>query len=382
MPTRRTMTQWAGLLFVALPLAAPSVMAQLPEFHGVYARANGELIELSEGSSIESDLPRDVELIVFAKSIGLTTDHLRLRRLVFVRNIEYAAGDPSLTLFGRAGQTQSHRKWGRPRDVEIRIGPVAGQTEMVRVVAKVPLVPGAYTLDAGENSGSFFVDKAAVMADLESGDNCVDVLVSSVTGGALGLGSPATGGKAVPCDRAASTVQASASRTGQEPDPPTVEPPARRVRLPEDLDTIEPTERALRMVEEYSVITEMHQHFEARSVRLPVTARDAWMAMRPALLADGFQVEDESRGSAWYQASRWIKEGRERGGETLYAQVVEVDATNRVVAAKAVRFFPDKRSRRFRPASKRGSIADARRAADQTIEGFFETLRSELELQD
>jgi hypothetical protein len=109
----------------------------------------------------------------------------------------------------------------KERQFELRAKPIPGQTEMVMLVPRDPLIAGAYLVAVGDQVlGYLFVEKDKTFAGLENSDDCVDA-ERRVSGGIAGMMQGLSGSQTeIACSRStmkAGTVdrcQASVTRAG------------------------------------------------------------------------------------------------------------------------------------------------------------------------
>lgn len=168
-----------------------------PEFYGIYASNNNELIEMVKGDNKPPyDFNQKVQFLVFQKQAELFVNSLTIERAIFVRSVN----NPGLD---RKQPPKNLNTWKPRRNgvVEIRTKPVAGQTEQIYVVPRAPLPTGMYIVSMkgmGGEIGRFYVDKNQVTKNLERGEDCIDIVVEGGWASYqydLGGG----GGKSIPC---------------------------------------------------------------------------------------------------------------------------------------------------------------------------------------
>jgi hypothetical protein len=162
---------WWILVFGLSVIIAPLAQAAepLPEFFGFYAVSNGQLIELKKSGS-SPDVGSGVRFIVFQNNFTPQAGKNLVSRMLYLRRkIDPEAQTPNKT------ENRWYRAEDSARDIELRAKPIAGQSQMIMLVPTQPLASGAYAVTIGNDYvASIYVDKAAVLRNLEKGDDCVD----------------------------------------------------------------------------------------------------------------------------------------------------------------------------------------------------------------
>lgn len=179
------------LMLLGLYVSNMAYGVKLPEFYGIYAVENDKLIDIKNDSQF-SELSHKTQFIVFNKNIQMIADHVRIVRMVFVRNQimdGFMSQPPTIS---------AYQKWKASAEatpIETRIKPVPGQPEQIYLVPRDTLPAGAYSISVGkERMGLFFVDKASVLQGLENSSHCVDLKVHDSMSLRMG-----ESGKEVPC---------------------------------------------------------------------------------------------------------------------------------------------------------------------------------------
>src|SRR3989344_3125778 len=191
-----------GMVLICITGIARS--APLPEYYGVYAVDGGKLIEIKDKPY---EFNRNVQFIVFNKTINMLSGSIEIHKSVFVRN-EIIVGVGGYN-YGEPPKVSKSNKWKKSSapPVETRIKPISGQPEQVYAVRREPLPPGFYSISfGGETAGYFFVDKKSVFQNFEAGPHCVDLEVSDAFASMMGAG-----GKEVPCNSKSATPGASSA---------------------------------------------------------------------------------------------------------------------------------------------------------------------------
>jgi hypothetical protein len=203
-------------------VSAVSAAESLPEFYGFYATDGGQLHEFA-GTDVQGDFSPNVRFILFDKRLGLAQPTALLHRMKFLRHIREPA-DPSDFNAVRC-VVKKEAVWikglEKERQFELRAKPIPGQTEMVMLVPRDPLIAGAYLVAVGDQVlGYLFVEKTKTFAGLENSDDCVDA-ERRVSGGIAGMMQGLSGSQTeIACSRStmkAGTVdrcQASVTRAG------------------------------------------------------------------------------------------------------------------------------------------------------------------------
>ena len=170
---------WVGLLAVVLgPHAmAPARAADpLPEFYGFYAVDNGRLIEFKSTGNIDVNVSPSVRFIVFNRMGGLQAADAHLSRMKYLRYVSEPRESSQTKAPTRvvAEKKGWYRDDSPDRSIELRAKPVEGKPEMMMLVPREPLTPGAYTFVGGGIQGHFFVNKEALFTSIESSADCFD----------------------------------------------------------------------------------------------------------------------------------------------------------------------------------------------------------------
>lgn len=180
-----TIRLFVTLLFLILFIAC-SPREKVPETYGIFVWIDNEWKPVAEsGSKIDLDLQPEVRFLIHQKAVERYMRSFELAKKVYIRNI--VQQDPSQP----PREATRYNKWDKQRQYYVvngQFAPVKGQAEMVVWTPTAPLAAGIYEpIVEGDAKFAFSVNRQDVLASLEDGAHCVDLIKTNFGGIPMGV---------------------------------------------------------------------------------------------------------------------------------------------------------------------------------------------------